>query len=163
MSEAIIILSEEPLGAVDVENITDLYGPEDDVELVVLIPAETKRNLLVDVINQLSLLDVPAAVREITERPSEATVQATAQETLNVSLQALTQAGAKATGKVVEGDAVASLIAAVAEYNARQAVVVTTPKALDDTFRQDWASQAQRKLGLPVLHLYAGSGFIGES
>lgn len=163
MSETIIILTEEPLTPIDANNITDLYGPEDDVELVLLVPADTKRHLLVDVIDQLTMLDLPGALREFSEKPDAATVRAEAQETLETSLAALEALGAKVTGKVAEGDAVASLIAQVTESDARQAVVVTRPHAVADTFRQDWANQAQRKLGLPVLHLYAGSGFIGDS
>lgn len=163
MSEAIIILSEEPLGSIDIDNIKELYSPEDDVELLLLVPAETKRNLLLDVLDSLTLLNIPAAVKEIADRPDSAKVQATAQETLAASLKALAATGKKVQGHVTEGDAVAALIAAVKDNDARQAVVITEPRVLEDTFRQDWASQAQRKLGLPVLHLYAGTGFIGES
>ena len=47
--------------------------------------------------------------------------------------------------------------------SAGQAVVITRPHAVADTFHTDWANEAQDKLGLPVLHLYAGSGFIGDS
>lgn len=163
MSDAIIILTEEPLTAVDVTNITALYGPEDDVELVLLVPADTRRNLFVDVIDQLTLLDLPAALREFREKPDAQKVLAEAKDILAASMAALEAAGAKATGQVAEGDAVASLVAKVTELDARQAVVVTTPHAVADTFRRDWAHQAQRKLGLPVLHLYSDSGFIGDS
>ncbi|MGO4385572.1 hypothetical protein [Specibacter sp. RAF43] len=163
MSDTIIILTEEPLAAVDAGNISDLYGPDDDVELVLLVPADTRRNLLVDVIDQLTMLDLPGALREIRERPDTETVRAEAADTLATSLAALASVGAKVTGMVANGDAVASLVAKVKESGARQAVVVTRPHAVADTFRLDWANQAQRKLGLPVLHLYAGSGFIGDS
>lgn len=163
MSDAIIILTEEPLTAVDVTNITALYGPEDDVELVLLVPADTRRNLFVDVIDQLTMLDLPAALREFREKPDAQKVLAEAKDILAASMAALEVAGAKATGQVAEGDAVASLVAKVTELDARQAVVVTTPHAVADTFRRDWAHQAQRKLGLPVLHLYSDSGFIGDS
>ena len=163
MSDAIIILTEEPLTAVDVANITDLYGPEDNVELVLLVPADTKRNLFVDVVDQLTMLDLPGALREFREKPDAQTVMVEAKDILAESMAVLEAAGAKATGTVAEGDAVASLVAKVTETGARQAVVVTRPHAVADTFRQDWANQAQRKLGLPVLHLYSDSGFIGDS
>ena len=163
MSDAIIILTEETLTAVDVANITDLYGPDDDIELVLLVPADTKRNLFVDVIDQLTMLDIPGVLREFRERPDAKTVQAEASEILAGSLAVLEAVGANATGAVAEGNAVASLVAKVGETGARQAVVVTRPHAVADTFRQDWANQAQRKLGLPVLHLYSDSGFIGDS
>ncbi len=163
MSEAIVILTEEPLTSVDVGNITDLYGPDDDIALLLLVPADTKRNLFVDVIDQLTMLDLPGALREFREQPDAAARQIEAQDILDTSLATLEAAGAKATGEVAVGDAVASLVAKVSETGARQAVVVTRPHAVADTFRQDWAHQAQRKLGLPVLHLYSDSGFIGDS
>ncbi|MFC8303727.1 hypothetical protein ACFUCV_08595 [Specibacter sp. NPDC057265] len=163
MSESIIILTEESLTALDVANITALYGPDEDVELVVLVPAETHRNLFVDVIDQLTMLDLPAALRELRDKPDPERVLSQAQDILAASLAELELSGAKVSGHVAPGDAVASLVAAVTESAARQAVVVTTPHAVADTFRQDWAHQAQRKLGLPVLHLYSDSGFIGDS
>ncbi|MEV8145003.1 hypothetical protein [Specibacter sp. NPDC078709] len=163
MSEQIIILTEEALTSTDVANITNLYGPGDDVELVLLVPADTHRNLFVDVVDQLTMLDVPGALREFREKPDAATVKAEATEILAASLAVLSAGDAKASGTVAEGDAVASLVAKVTESGARQAVVVTRPHAVADTFRQDWAHQAQRKLGLPVLHLYSDSGFIGDS
>lgn len=163
MSEQIIILTEEALTSTDVANITNLYEQGDDVELVLLVPADTHRNLFVDVIDQLTMLDVPGALRELREKPDAATVKAEASEILAASLTVLSAAGAKVSGAVAEGDAVASLVAKVTESGARQAVVVTRPHAVADTFRQDWAHQAQRKLGLPVLHLYSDSGFIGDS
>ncbi|MDJ0356387.1 MAG: hypothetical protein M3021_01210 [Actinomycetota bacterium] len=164
MTDSIIILTEEPLGDIDAENITRLYENDDDVELLVLVPADTKRNLLVDVVDQLTMLDLPGALRELREKaPDQAAVRAEAAHTLEISLTTLRNAGTKVTGAVAEGNAVASLVAKVNETQARQAVVVTRPHALADTFRRDWASQAQHKLGLPVLHLYAGSGFIGDS
>ncbi|WP_125612807.1 hypothetical protein [Specibacter cremeus] len=163
MSDSIIILTEEPLVPTDAENITDLYGPDDDVELVVLVSADIHRNLFVDVVDQLTMLDLPGALRELRERPDPEAKRAEAAHTLEESLRVLRAAGARVTGEVVEHDAVAALVARVTGAGARQAVVVTRPHAVADTFRRDWANQAQRKLGLPVLHLYAGSGFIGDS
>jgi hypothetical protein len=63
----------------------------------------------------------------------------------------------------VDGGAVKGLVSKVKELGATQAVVVTRPHAVSDTFHTDWASKAQDELGIPVLHLYAGSGFIGDS
>lgn len=164
MTESIIILTEETLGSVDAENIADLYSPDDDVELVLLVPADTKRNLLVDVVDQLTMLDLPGALRELrSKNPDQTSVRANAEHVLAESLAALAGQLAPVSGKVVDGDAVASLVAEVDARDARQAVVITRPHAVADTFHQDWANQAQHKLGLPVLHLYAGSGFIGDS
>ena len=93
----------------------------------------------------------------------DATERAHADETLAASLAALAGLGSGVTGQVVAGKAVDSLVAKVKETGASQAVVITRPHAVADTFHTDWANKAQDQLGVPVLHLYAGSGFIGDS
>lgn len=163
MTERIIILTEAALLPVDVENITGLYEDGEPVELTLLVPSDIRRNLLVDVIDQLSLWDIPAALKEFSDRQTTEEARSQAEQTLESSVVALQTTGATVTGKILTGDAVAGLVAEVEASQARQAVVVTEPHAVEDTFRTDWATQAQNKLGLPVLHLYAGSGFIGES
>jgi hypothetical protein len=163
MSDPIVILTEEPLGADDRVNIERLVDGG-DAPLLVLVPANTERHLLVDFLENLSLLDVAKAFRELTSHaPDPATERAAAADTLAVSLNALAGIGGGVTGEVVEGGAVQGLVAKVKEVGAGQAVVITRPHAIADTFHTDWANKAQDQLGLPVLHLYAGSGFIGDS
>lgn len=163
MSDPIVILTEEPLGSEDRRNIERLVI---DVEcpLVVLVPANSERHLLVDFLENLSLLEIAKAFRELTDgAPDPLTERAEAAETLAVSLAALAGLGSGVTGEVVDGGAVNGLVAKVKALGAAQAVVITRPHAVADTFHTDWANKAQDQLGLPVLHLYAGSGFIGDS
>ncbi|MCU1532612.1 MAG: hypothetical protein JWO49_2183 [Arthrobacter sp.] len=163
MSDPIVILTEEPLGADDRVNIESLLVGG-DAPLVVLVPANTERHLLVDFLENLSMLEIAKAFRELTAKsPDPASERAEAAETLATSLTALAGVGAGVSGEVVEGEAVEGLVAKVKELGAGQAVVVTRPHALADTFHTDWVNRAQDRLGLPVLHLYAGSGFIGDS
>lgn len=163
MSDPIVILTEEPLGADDRVNIERLVDGA-DTGLVLLVPANTERHLLVDFLEHLSMLEVAKAFRELTSRaPDPAAERAEAAETLAVSLAALEGLGTGVTGEVVDGGAVNGLVAKVKELGASQAVVITRPHAIADTFHTDWANKAQDQLGLPVLHLYAGSGFIGDS
>jgi hypothetical protein len=163
MSDPLVILTEEPLGADDRLNIERLVDGA-DTRLVLLVPANTERHLLVDFLENLSMLDVAKAFRELTAHaPDPDTERAEAAETLAVSLVALDGLGGGITGEVVEGGAVSGLVSKVKELGAAQAVVITRPHAVADTFHTDWANRAQDLLGLPVLHLYAGSGFIGDS
>ncbi len=163
MSDPIVILTEEPLGRDDRVNIERLVNGG-DTPLVVVVPANTERHLLVDFLENLSLLEIAKAFRELTSHaPDPATQRAAAAETLSASLQALEGLGGGVTGEVVDGDAVNGLVAKVKELGAAQAVVITRPHAVADTLHTDWANKAQDRLGLPVLHLYAGSGFIGDS
>ncbi|MGN7251391.1 MULTISPECIES: hypothetical protein [unclassified Arthrobacter] len=163
MSDPIVILTEEPLGADDRVNIERLVDGG-DAPLVVLVPANTERHLLVDFLENLSMLDIAKAFRELTAHaPDPAEERAAADATLATSVRALEGIGGGVAGEVVAGGAVNGLVAKVKELGAAQAVVVTRPHAVSDTFHTDWANRAQDKLGLPVLHLYAGSGFIGDS
>jgi hypothetical protein len=163
MSDPIVILTEEPLGADDRVNIQRLVDGS-DTRLVLLVPANTERHLLVDFLENLSMLDVAKAFRDLTAHaPDPGAVRAEAAETLAVSLAALDGLGGGVTGEVVDGGAVDGLVSKVKELGASQAVVITRPHAVADTFHTDWANKAQDQLGLPVLHLYAGSGFIGDS
>lgn len=163
MSDPIVILTEEPLGADDRVNIERLVDGS-DIPLVLLVPGNTERHLLVDFLENLSLLDIAKAFRELTAHAPDPNVErAEAAETLAVSLAALDGLGAGVTGEIVDGGAVHGLVAKVKELGAAQAVVITRPHAVADTFHTDWANKAQDQLGVPVLHLYAGSGFIGDS
>lgn len=163
MSDPIVILTEEPLGRDDRVNIERLVNGG-DTPLVVVVPANTERHLLVDFLENLSMLEIAKAFRELTSHaPDPETQRAAAAETLSTSLRALEGLGGGVTGEVVDGDAVNGLVAKVKELGAAQAVVITRPHAVADTFHTDWANKAQDRLGLPVLHLYAGSGFIGDS
>jgi hypothetical protein len=163
MSDPIVILTEEPLGADDRINIERLVDGG-DMPLVVLVPANTERHLLVDFLENLSMLDIAKAFRELTSHaPDPQKQRAEAAETLAVSLSALEGVGGGVSGEMVDGEAVNGLVAKVKELGAAQAVVITRPHAVADTFHTDWANKAQDRLGLPVLHLYAGSGFIGDS
>ena len=67
MSDPIVILTEEPLGADDRVNIETLVA-DGDSPLVVLVPANTERHLLVDFLENLSLLDIAKAFRELTAK-----------------------------------------------------------------------------------------------
>ncbi|UXM93437.1 hypothetical protein [Paenarthrobacter sp. JL.01a] len=163
MSDPIVILTEEPLGPDDRVNIAKLIDGG-DAPLYLLVPSNTERHLLVDFLENLSLLDVAKAFRELAaQSPDPAAERAEAAEALATSLAALDGLGAGVTGEIVDGGAVAGLVAKVREVDAAQAVVITRPHAIADTFHTDWANKAQDQLGLPVLHLYAGSGFIGDS
>jgi hypothetical protein len=162
MSDPIVILTEEPLGADDRVNIETLIAGG-DAPVLILVPANTERHLVVDFLENLSLLEVAKAFRELTAHSDPAVERAEAADTLAASLAALAGLGGGVSGEVVEGKAVDGLVAKVKELSAGQAVVITRPHAVADTFHTDWATKAQDKLGLPVLHLYAGSGFIGDS
>ncbi len=161
MTQTVVVLTEETLLDTDVAQIVRHYA-ERDVRFEVLVPADTERNVLREVINDLGLLDLREAWEDLTDPdPDDREARVEAAEALQLSLALLKAAGATADGVVVQDDPLPALTQAVANHRAAEVVVVTKPKMLDDTFRRDWASRAREALGVPVLHLYTGSSIIG--
>lgn len=156
----IVLLTEEALRARDVENIAHLHGRE-PLTIRVLVPADTHRNVVSDFINHLSLLELREAWDAVVDPESEDQARQEAGEALVASVAALQAAGATVTGSVVADDPLPALTAAVSEIEAEEVIVVTRPKALEDTFHADWASRAREDLGVPVLHFYTGTDIIG--
>jgi hypothetical protein len=156
---SIVLLTEEALTPADAERLTALHADE-GVRYQVLVPADVERNLLADVLDHLSLFQLREALEAV--RGEEETTRAEAATALEESLAALTGAGVQAEGRVVAGDPVAELQKTVAaDPDAQEVIVVTRPHAVEDTFHRDWASRARELLGVPVLHVYAGSSFLG--
>ncbi len=163
MNPTILVLTEETLNEADARNLG--YLAEDNpVRFDVLVPADPGRNMLVDVLDNLSLLDFAAAYRNIAgphlSRKQE--VKAAEQE-LAESLDLLRGLGFDAEGRVTGENPVEAVVQEAKRVQAQQVVVITTPHAVEDTFGTDWANEAQDRLGIPVLHLYSGSTFIGDS
>ena len=52
-----------------------------------------------------------------------------------------------------------ALEGAVAATGADEVHIVTVPHAVEDTLHTDWGTKARERLGVPVLHVYAGSSW----
>ena len=154
-----IVLTEVPLKALDVTRITGLHEG-DEPTYRVLVPADTKRNVLVSVLNHLSLFEMREALEAL--RPVNRNAAHTdAEETLAESLRVLQDAGVEVTGDITEDDPLPTLQTEVARIQAAEVIIVTEPHAVQDTFHTDWASEARERLGVPVLHVYSGDWRLG--
>ncbi|WP_432485586.1 hypothetical protein [Kineococcus esterisolvens] len=158
----VVVLTEEALGEIDAGNIAALHRDE-PVRHVVLVPADTERNLLVDVLDHLSLGELRAALEEVRAgRPDPERARAGAESALARTLEELRSLGLHAEGRTTGDDPMPAVREVLrTEPDARELVVVTRPHAVEDTFHTDWASRARDTLGVPVLHLYAGTMRLG--
>ncbi len=158
----VVLLTEEPVEAQDAERILDLHAGE-QLAYRVLVPADTRRSVLTEVVDRLSLAHWHEAVQALREgsRPDGGQARTDAQAVLALTLGALRELGRDADGVVTDDDPLPALEAAVAQHGAREVVVVTRPHAVEETFHRDWASRARELLGVPVLHTYAGTGRVG--
>ncbi|NUP74155.1 MAG: hypothetical protein HOQ07_05840 [Sinomonas sp.] len=161
MTAPILILTEVALGPAERTALSDLV--ESDTLLEVLVPAGRQRRLIVDFLDHLSMLEFGKAFEGLSGQSNPEADRTVAQTALDGSLAALEGLGGGVAGSLVEGDPVTALADRASSLGAAQAIVVTLPHAVEDTFHTDWANKAQRRIGIPVLHLYAGTGFIGDS
>jgi hypothetical protein len=161
VADLIVILTEQALSPGDAERIAALHEGE-TLDYHVLVPADTQRNLLVDVVDHLSMFELRKALDAVRGRePRGSGARADAEQALVASLEALRGRGVQADGQVTQDNPLPAVKAEVAARGAREVVVVTRPHALEDTFHRDWASRARDEVGVPVLHVYAGTTFLG--
>lgn len=159
--DTIVVLTEEGLDAGDAARIASLHEGE-QLSYRVLVPADTQRNLLADVVDHLSLGELREALQAVRGRDHGHTDDARdAGQALAASVEALSVLDVDATGEVTADDPIPALESAVRRFGAREVIVVTRPHAVEDTFHRDWASRARDLLGVPVLHLYSGTTFLG--
>lgn len=161
MTQTILVLTEEALTPADLLNIRTLAG-EDPADVLVLIPEDRDESVLGEFFRHLSLLEVGEAFRSFSS-DDDRQDRAEARAALEESLAALRGDGFAANGRTTTGNPVDALVREATASGATQAVVITRPHAVADTLHTDWANRAQEKLGIAVLHLYSGSGFIGDS
>jgi hypothetical protein len=155
----ILIVTEEPLKAVDVDKIIALHE-EETATYRVLVPADTEHNMLSSFLNHLSLFEMKEALETL--RPVDrAEAHADAQSALDTTLAEFAAHDVPATGEITGDDPLPTLLEEVGRLGASEVVVVTEPQAVEDTFHTDWASKAREQLGLPVLHMYAGDWRLG--
>jgi len=154
----VVLLVEQGLSAQDAEQVRSLHSEiPDQVVYHVLLPlddAAARVEASVGMLGAGDVMSAPglamteeelAAVREECRQRSD--------EELAASLSALTAAGATAHGIVTGQPPVEALTKAVAEVDAREAIILTRPHVVAEFFHVDWSSRARRKLGVPVLHL----------
>lgn len=162
MSQTIVVLTEDALTDADADHLVGLYAELEDVAYRVLVPADTEQNVLVSLVDHLSLGELREALDTVLGRePEPDEARRTAQERLDLSVAALRGRGVPVGGDVVDDDPLPALRSAVAGDGVREVVVVTLPHALEDTFHTDWASRAREDLRVPVLHIYTGTSQLG--
>jgi hypothetical protein len=162
VTRTVIVLTEEALRPSDAAHIGWLH-PEPDIRIEVLVPADTEQNVVAAIIDHLGLLDLRAVWDDVVGRqPSPEEARQEAAEAVATSLAVLAGVGLTANGRVVEDDPLPDLAKTIAATEATELIVVTKPQMLEDTFHRDWAHRAREEFGLPVLHFYTGTEFVGS-
>ncbi|HVN14078.1 MAG TPA: hypothetical protein VMT69_18455 [Kineosporiaceae bacterium] len=158
MVQSIVVLSERALLDSDAERLVALHDPERP-SFRVLVPTASHRHVLATILDKLSLLELREAVDAAAGR--EEPDRAVAEADVAASVAALQRQGVEASGDVIDGGDPIGAVTAEVDKGADEVIVVTTPHAVEDTLHRDWASVARERLGVPVLHVYSGSSWVG--
>ena len=159
MSHTIVILSERAFTAADAQEILGLHEGQ-DIDYQLIVPVDSGTGMLTRLLDDLSLLDLKQFVHDLKPQDPD-DLRRTADETLATCLEELRAAGGRVQGSVTTKTPLGALGEAVEHLHPQEIVIVTRPRAVEDTFHTDWASVARDTLGLPVLHLYGGTGLVG--
>ncbi|TGO04781.1 hypothetical protein [Serinibacter arcticus] len=164
MPQTVIILTEDALVPSDVEQILGLTAEAVDVSYSVLVPTEAEQSVVSAFLNNLWLLDLKEAWEDVTgaNDVDETTARQAAAEALGASVGVLESAGASVSSATVADDPIEAMKAELAAGEVVQVVAVTQPRPVEDTFHTNWADKAQEALGVPVLHFYSGTSFLGN-
>lgn len=168
-SYTVVLLVEQALTAADAAQVRSLHeGIDGEVRYRLLLPVETTP---VGRLAGLGAIGVGEALQTPTPPPLDeadvARLQAAqlagAQEDLTRSVDRLRLEGATVEGTLVTTDPVDALVEAVTATGAGEVIVMTMPHLIREFFHQDWASQARRRLGVPVLHLLEHESFDAQA
>lgn len=158
MSYDVVLLVEQALSELDASQVHGLHADfEEPVRYHLLLPIEDTVGMVESGLTALAggeILAAPASVldaEDIAEMRQEMLDKA--RDDVSSSVELLEKAGATATGRAVSSDPISALVAAVADVDAREAIILTRPHVVSEFFHVDWTSRARRKLGVPVLHL----------
>ncbi|MCH1865884.1 hypothetical protein [Nocardioides sp. CFH 31398] len=166
----VVVLVEQELSAGDAERIAALHrGITEETGAVVryhlLLPVDDAAAAVHAAMGSMASQDALAAPAPPPQDLAEVdgALREEAQRRLGASLDAMAGAGAQAAGATVPGPPVDALRSTVSAVGAREAVVITERHVVAEFLSVDWASRAQRHLGIPVLHLVEHETFAEQA
>ncbi|WP_058233864.1 hypothetical protein [Devriesea agamarum] len=171
MSNTFVVLSETVLEPKDAMRALHYLGhgtgeDHDDStpHVSVVVPADTGRSLIAEVIDDLGLLDFQAAWDAVIQRLRSRPANIPAETILASVTKAFRCVGCEVSGDIAAGNPLPLVRRLLEDGCETQTVVVfSEPQLLEETFQQDWAHQVEDHLQATVLHLYPGEDRIGTS
>ena len=154
----VVLLVEQALTPADARQVRSLHeGLDEPVVYHVLLPIEDAAARIEASMGSLAAGEVLASpamtMRDVDIDAVRKDCEQRSREDLEATLTALREAGATATGRVVESQPIDALARIVAEVDGREAIILTRSHVVSEFFHRDWTSRARRKIGVPVLHL----------
>jgi hypothetical protein len=156
----ICLLLERPLSHIDAQQIVALHETwADPVHYHVLMPMEDAAAHIETALGSLAAGDVMAAMplqimEEDVEQARAEAIEITDRSCAQ-SVATLAELGADADAEVIAGDPIEKLGQTVASRGSDEVIILTRAHLVAELFHADWAHQARRSLGVPVLHMLA--------
>ena len=151
----ILLLTEDSLTDHDAARLAQLHEGE-EVEVHVLVPADTKHNRLIEALDEVALGHLRQALDD-SDDPTPEQAEQDAMHAVNASVDRLAAVNLAARGSVTGDDPVPAAIEAVRQYGVDEVVVVTPPHLLREALHRDWASRLRDEVRLPLLHFVTGT------
>ncbi|GGF36732.1 hypothetical protein GCM10011519_07850 [Marmoricola endophyticus] len=155
----VVLLIETGLSELDVRQVRSLHTElPDPVAYHVLLPVDDAAARVEGAVGALGSPAEPVTPSAV-YRPEDVAdlqqgVEAEARRVLDETVAALRGAdGVTADGDLVTVDPIDALATKANEVEAAEVIVLTSPHVVKEFFHVDWASRAERRLDVPVLHL----------
>ncbi|MFZ2501637.1 MAG: hypothetical protein WAW88_03040 [Nocardioides sp.] len=163
----VVLLVEQALSPLDARQVRSLHeGIDEPVTYHVLVPVDHAAERIENAMGTLAageVLAAPSVIAGADLASISAECRATAEADLAATLACLGEAGATATGEVVDDEPISALERTVAATDGREVIVLTRPHVVAEFFHVDWTSRARRHLGVPVLHLLEHETFSEQA
>jgi hypothetical protein len=164
----VIVLAEQAMTAADAAEVVSLHeGIEDTRHYHVLIPVDNAQSRVESALESLSGNDTIAVPvisgSDIDTGEAQHHLDTAGETAVTVSVAAISTLGHEASGEFSSDDPIDSLDSVVAKESADEVIIMTRPHIVQEFFHVDWASQARRRLGVPVLHLVEHESLDAEA
>jgi nucleotide-binding universal stress UspA family protein len=160
----VVLLVEQLLSPADAQQVRSLHeGLDVPVVYHVLMPVEDAAAQVQAAMGALGSPELAPGPTLPLPAPDFEKIEDEARRAAEVALEAtlaeLAKVGANARGQLTTEHPVDALVAKVAEIDGAEAIILTAPHTVREFFHVDWASQARRHVGVPVLHLLEHENF----
>lgn len=163
MTENIIVVTECPMTKTDVKNLLSLYKSS-EYSFSIIQPPQESKNLLVEILDHLMLLELKEILNDVSQKNKfSQTTEKSAENNLETTIKILEKYKINFTAQITKLNPIVAIAEEMKKTFATAVVIITQPHAVEDSFHTDWASKAQKKLGIPILHVYSGTSFIVDS
>lgn len=172
MPHSVIVLSEVALAPTDALTALEYLGldpadREEPIHVRAVVPADTERSLIAEVIDKLGMADLQGVWDAVSQRArarrSEHSATLDAHGVLASVQDVFTRVGCEVEGTISPDDPIDTIRGLLDDCETQTVVVYSDPQLLEETFAQDWAHRVEDALDATVLHLYPGSPVIGTS